>query len=657
MKSQNTLIFLPLFLLVFLADAFLSTSLARQQASPQHFTILHTNDEHSHLIAHPAGDYDPVLTNPTLGGFARLAGAVGMIREQKAALGEPVLLFSGGDIIGGPAFGWLALRDVAPELTLMQAIGYDGITVGNHEYDYNTDVLARYLEAAGYPEAHERTPLLATNTTIPEDHPATRAELQQIHIKTLENGLRVGYFGLIGYDAISVTAFPAPFEFPDPIETARRAVAELHAEDVDVIVAITHAGEGEDAELARQVPGIHVIVGGHTHVALHEPIMEGNTVIVQTGSELRYLGVLELTYDRVEDLVHIRNRENGTPFLKPLDHTVPEDPEIARMVAHYENMLNEMVAELTDGRVADVRQPIAASAFTLPRGPQKTETALGNFITDAMRLVGEEATGRKVDLAVQANGVIRADLVPGQMPWSDGEITFYDLIITTGLGAGLDNNPGYPLVSVYMTEDEVRRAMEISVLLSELLSDTYYLQYSGVRLEYDPDRAILMRIPFTGMPIPTSRAVLNAERFTGEGIQTGEAFEPLRKGGERLFHIITDYYIAGFLPMVGNMLPNLALVLRDENGDPADLDDRIIMHNGSELKVWQAVVAHAMNQEAGAAGLPQIPEIYSASDQRLIIRQTMPLWMWPLAGFVLAVAGLVWFFRSRSRRRHRKNGV
>ncbi|MFN2372173.1 MAG: bifunctional UDP-sugar hydrolase/5'-nucleotidase, partial [Cyclonatronaceae bacterium] len=636
---------------IFVLITAVATSEAQQGTSPLHFTILHTNDEHSHLIAHPAGDYKPDSENPAVGGFARLAGAIGIIRGQKEEAGEPVLLFSGGDIIGGPAFGWLALRDQAPELLLMQALGYDGITVGNHEYDYNTDVLARYLAAAGYPEAHEHTPLLATNTVIPDNHPASRADLQQIHIKTLENGLRVGYFGLIGYDAIRVTAFTDPFGFEDPIETARLAVAELQAEGVDVIVAITHAGEGEDAEMAREVPGIHVIVGGHTHVPLHEPVMEGNTVIVQAGSELRYLGMLELSYDRDEDRVYIRNGENGTPFLKKLDHTVPEDPEIAEMVASYERMLNDMVAGLTNGLVTDVRQTVAASDFTLPRGPQKTETALGNFITDAMRIIGEEATGHKVDMAVQANGVIRADLVPGQTPWSEGEITFYDLIVTTGLGAGLDGNPGYPMVSVYLTEDEVRRAMEISVLLSELLSNTYYLQYSGTRLVYDPDRAILMRVPFVGTPLPTSRAILSAERYTGEGVQQGDSFEPLNKGGNRLFHIITDYYIAGFLPMVGDMLPNLALVLRDENGNPANLDERIIMNNGDELKVWQAVLTYAMDLDTGSGALPEIPEYYRVSDQRLIIRTTLPLWVWPLVGLVVLTGVLVWFIRRRRRRK------
>ncbi|MFU8861595.1 MAG: bifunctional metallophosphatase/5'-nucleotidase [Cyclonatronaceae bacterium] len=639
------------FIAILLLITAISTSRAQQDASPVHFTILHTNDEHSHLIAHPAADFDPSRKNPALGGFARLAGAVSIIREQKAEAGEPVLLFSGGDIIGGPAFGWLSLRDEAPELALMQAIGYDGITVGNHEYDYDTDALAHYLETAGYPDSHKSTPLLATNTTIPDDHPASRAMLQHIHIKTLENGLRVGYFGLIGYDAISVAAFTDPFEFQDPIETARLAVSELHAADVDVIVALTHAGENEDMELARQVPGIHVIVGGHTHVPLFEPILEGNTVIVQAGSELRYLGVLELTYIRDEDRVYIRNRENNTPFLKLLDHSIPVDPGIADRVDYYENLLNGMVADLTDGTVTGIRQPIATSAFTLPRGPQKTETALGNFITDAMRLIGEEATGRKVDLAVQANGVIRADLAPGQMPWSENQVTFYDLILTTGLGAGLDANPGYPMVSVYLTEDEVRRVMEISVLLSELLSDTYYLQYSGARLEYDPDRAILMRIPFKGTPIPTSRAVLSAERFTGEGVQHGDAFVPINKGGDRLFHIVTDYYIAGFLPRVGGMLPNLTLVLRDENGDPANLDDRIIRHKGRELKVWQAVVMHAMNQETGPDDLPQIPAYYQASDQRIILRPAMPLWVWPLTGLILVTGLLIWFFLRRRRKR------
>ncbi|OPL11306.1 MAG: hypothetical protein AVO34_08805 [Firmicutes bacterium ML8_F2] len=103
-------------------------------------TVLHTNDEHSAVIPHsPTVDYHPERENPTVGGFARLASAVRMIRREKESAGEPVLLLSAGDYIGGSPYSWLIPEGVAPELTIMQAIGYDAVTIGNHEYDYGPE--------------------------------------------------------------------------------------------------------------------------------------------------------------------------------------------------------------------------------------------------------------------------------------------------------------------------------------------------------------------------------------------------------------------------------------------------------------------------------------------------------------------------------------
>jgi len=85
--------------------------------------------------------------------------------------GEPVLLLDAGDFLGGSAFAWLALRGYAAELTIMQKMGYDAVAIGNHEYDYGPDVLAQYLLKAGYPEAHQKTLVLASNTEAPPDHP------------------------------------------------------------------------------------------------------------------------------------------------------------------------------------------------------------------------------------------------------------------------------------------------------------------------------------------------------------------------------------------------------------------------------------------------------------------------------------------------------
>lgn len=621
-----------------------------QPAEEFRFTILHTNDEHSHLIPHPAANYRSGEEFSARGGFARLAGMVNQIREEKAETGEPVLLFSGGDIIGGSVFAWLSLYGLAPELNLMQLMGYDGVVIGNHEFDYGPDQLNRYLRIAGYPDANEYTNLLGTNIHPPEDHPLSTAGINQTVLLELENGLTIGIFGLIGEDAIDKTAFPGPIQFSDPFETADQTVRELLDNGADIIISVNHSGEYEDRILAQKVPEIDVIVGGHYHTPLYEPILEGKTVIVQAGSYTEYLGALELTWDPESRQVEPVNHESETPYLIPIDYSIAPDPDILDMVSFYENTLNNWINELTGGIITGIRQTVARSDFSLNSGPPLEESNLGNFITDAMRIVSEEATGKPVDVAVQANGAIRSNIHPGEMDWSDGEITFYDMIMASGLGSGSDGNPGFPIVSFYLTEDEIRRSMEISHLLSELRGDTYFLQFSGVRMDYDPDRAILMSLPFSGTPIPTTRSVLNAELYTGEGIQTnGGNWRQLEKGSEELLHVVTDYYIASFLPLVGELLPDLMIAFKDDQGEPLDLDDAIITRGGSQLKVWQALVEYTAGLPQDEYGTPVIPEYYRYTGDRLVIVNTVPLLFWPAAGIIMLGGIAVYFFIRRKR--------
>ena len=639
MKSKA--IHFPFFLAFFLFSSVLSAQ--NQDGESIRFTILHTNDEHSHLIPHPAIDDHPEHENSAMGGFARLAGAINQIRDQKNEHNEPVLIFSGGDILGGPAFGWLPLKEgLAPEMNFFHEIGYDAITIGNHEFDYGPDVFASYLQAAGYPEASERTVILGTNTRPPGDHPLSEMGIKNHYIKELENGVKIGLLGLLGEDAINKTAVPGPVNFEDPIRSAQKAVEALRESGADIIISVNHSGVYEDRILAREVPEIDIIVGGHSHTSLFEPVIEEGTVIVQAGSYLRYLGVLELEWNRVSGEISIRNESNGTPFLKPMDANTPEDETIAEMVNEYRAILNDWVYELTGGSVSDIAQPIAESSFAIRGGRERNETPIGNYITDAMMLAAETATGKNVDVAVQANGAIRAEIKPGQEEWSEGLISFYDLVMATGLGSGKDGNPGYPLVSFYLTEAEVRNALELSILLSELMDNSYFLQYSGLRKMFDPDRAVLMRIPFTGTPIPTSRAVLGAELIRSDG-----EFHPIRKSNEELLHVVTDYYIAGFLPLVGDVVPNLAIELKNENGEPVKLDETVISREGNELKVWQAVLQYTLSHELGENGLPVIPADYETTQDRMRQVQTLPLWIWPALILFLIAAVIIYFFRRR----------
>ncbi len=614
-----------------------------------YFCILHTNDMHSELIPHsPAVDYRHGEEDPTVGGFARLATAVDEIRETKREEGEPVLLIDAGDFLGGAPFAWLALDGYAAELTILQEMGYDAVTIGNHEYDYGADVLAQYLIQAGYPEAHEKTLVLASNTEAPSDHPLAAHNLhRKTGIFELENGLKVGVFGLIGKDAVLVMGDSGDVQFLDQHGVARHAVDELKEQGANVIVAISHSGVDEDQELAQKVPGINIIIGGHCHTALFEPVLQGTTIIVQAGSLGEYLGQLELAYNCNTGEVRVRNEEGDHPFLIPIDSSLACDPPIDALVQEYTFILNAYINEITDGEFDDIMSTVAGSDFILSSLPLFSETAFGNFVTDAMRFVAQEFTGKRVDIAGQANGNIRNSIFPGTMEHSAGNISFYEIVEATGVGRGRDGYPGCPIASVYLTGEEVRRVLEITVLLQKFIGDSYFLHFSGLRYSYNPANAVLLTIPFVNLPIPTTRAVTSTELYTGDGIQpvNSEGYIPLKRRDDELYHLVTDAYLLLFLPMVTDMLPQLEIVTKNADGEPVPLDriDELIIHHadGRELKVWEAVVIYAAAQISGTDGISRIPDYYAGTAGRINKTWTFPLVWWLILILAVIVGGIV----------------
>lgn len=638
----------------------LSPACAAEQGAELYFTILHTNDEHSSLIPHsPAIDYHPELENKTVGGYARLATVVGRIRKEKAAAGEPVLLLSAGDFIGGSPYSWLVPAGHSPEISLIHQLGYDAATIGNHEFDYGSDNLVAYLRRAGYPEANEKTVLLASNMEVPAGHPAAGL-FKEYQLLELENGLKVGLFGLIGRDAVSVAASPEPIKFADQHQTAKKMVSRLRGEGADVVVAITHAGVEEDRALARAVSGINVIVGGHCHTALSVPIQEEETIIVQAGSQLSHLGMLELAYDPRTERLRIRNRGSGgsgQPYLIPLDWECPLDPEVEALIAEHTEALNGLVGELTRGRFQDVMETVMISDFVIPTLPLQ-ESPFGNFITDAMRLVAGAKLGKRVDVALQANGSIRGSITPGSLPGSRGHVPFYDLVELIGLGMGPEGTAGYPIVSFYVTGEELRRALEVAVLLPELYGDSFFLQFSGLRYQYNPANAILFTVPFINQPIPTTRAVTKAEIYTGEGVQGSDdkGYKLLKRGDQELYHVVTDLYIVSFLPMVGKILPHLEIVLKDADGNPVgeeNLEKLIVYDQGRELKVWQAVVEYAAGQLLNEEGLPQASTYYEETSGRINPVQGVRYFTYLLLGLLLiGVAIVLLIIRRQIKKQH-----
>lgn len=629
------------------------------------FTILHTNDEHSALIPHTPAIEPGVKTTdespPSFGAFARLSKVVDEIREEKKEKNESVFLLNAGDFLGGSPFSWLVLEGYAAEIELMQEIGYDAALLGNHEFDYGAQKLAEYLREAGYPQASKNTTILSKNIEVPQEHPLKKEELYEpFIIKEIGDDVKLGVFGLLGEDAYLTIKRNENISLIQPIEAAEEAVDKLNEEGVDVIAALTHAGVEEDKELASKVEGIDIIVGGHSHDALFEPIKKEDTLIVQAGEMLRYLGKLELSYDKTTGEVTPRKEENKSSFLLPINSTLAYCPEVYSKVKKYKEIINDVVAEKTKGDYESILQPVATSSFEIPDYPLGKETPAGNYVTDAMRLMSGEIKEERVDVALQAGGSVRKGIVPKTNESSDGEISFYDMAEVASLGSGEDGRGGYPIVSFYLTGRELKTGLEVAVLMDRFMGDDYFLHFSGVEYKYDIDDSVVFTIPVLDIPIPSMSAVKEARVYKGEGVQPplGEEGEFESVKGDKLYHVVTDSYLLSFLPMAGEMLPFFDVGPKDKEGEvfsPDETGEMKLDYKGRELKTWDTLVKYASTHPKEEEGLPVIPDYYSEVRKRGEKLDTFSIGWGALLGIVTLLLVFFYLFKGRIKRSSKKS--
>ena len=245
----------------FIAAALLALLLpagAHAQSSIARLTILHTNDTHGHLLPFsyptivPAGsDIERLSARRDIGGIARRAALVQKIRTEQKGRGIPVWFVDIGDFSDGTPFSteYRGEADVAA----MNAAGYDFSTFGNHEFNSPLAQLQKLLRSTKHP-------VLLANAV----DRVTKKPLGETWQVAQIGSLRVGLFGLVTRESATYPAAREGVDILDEISTAKSIVETLRRQ-ADVIVLLSHAGEGTDQTLAAEVPGIDVIVGGHSH--------------------------------------------------------------------------------------------------------------------------------------------------------------------------------------------------------------------------------------------------------------------------------------------------------------------------------------------------------------------------------------------------------
>jgi len=396
-------------LLVVFSLIFLLVSPTPLLAKVYHLTILHTNDHHGHFAK-----FDPYPVKD-VGGLAAQSTLINIVRAEVQKAGGHTLLLSAGDVnTGVPESDMLGAE---PDFTIMNVLGYDAMVLGNHEFDKLRGVLMKQRAWAGFP-------FLSANV-VKKD---TGKSLVDSYMIKEFNGLKVAIFGLTTEET-PILVLPSnveDLEFKSTIETAKKVVPILRKE-ADLVIALTHLGfyEGSgvgykaagDFRLAREVQGIDVIVGGHSHTAVRVPRVIGKTLIVQAGEWSTYVGRLDLTIESDTDEV--------------IEYAYRLIPVNMKRRVKYENKKYYMYTDkgyVEDKEILETIKPSMAKAdkaLSLVVGEALVrlngsrdfirfkETNLANLITDSMCA----KTG--AEIALQNAGGIRADIAPGTITYRD----------------------------------------------------------------------------------------------------------------------------------------------------------------------------------------------------------------------------------------------
>ena len=363
-------------------------------------TILHTNDFHARF--EPISKYDGPCgaddntAGECFGGTARLVTA---IQEAKARTNNAILV-DGGDQFQGTLFYSYYKGQMAAEM--MNKLGYDGMTVGNHEFDDGPEVLASFMSAVNFP-------ILMSNADVSAE-PLLADKLAKSTVIE-RGGEKIGLIGLTPEDTDELASPGDNVKFSDPVTAVQGEVDRLTAMGVNKIIVLSHSSYAIDQKVAAETTGVDVIVGGHSNTLLSNtneraegpyPTMVGNTAIVQAYAYGKYLGELNVTFDDAGNIT----QATGEPIL--IDAAVAEDAEtVAR--------ISEMAAPLEEIRnkiVADTAEPIGGDRAVC----RAQECSMGNLIADAMLA---RVADQGVSVAIQNGGGIRASIDVGQVTMGD----------------------------------------------------------------------------------------------------------------------------------------------------------------------------------------------------------------------------------------------
>ena len=371
--------------------------------------ILHTNDVHSRIEEIDAFDStcdaETSAAGECFGGVARIATKINELRDQITADGGHVIVLDAGDQYQGSLFYTTYKGEEVVEF--MNAIGYDAMAIGNHEFDDGNEGLNVLLEGADFP-------VISSNLDLSQSD-LLKDKVERALVLDV-GGDRVGIISALAMDTPETASPGDDVIFVDDMESLKAGVQELTEQGVDKIIALTHVGYLRDQDFAAEVAGLDAVVGGHSHTLLGD--MDGaegpyptlvagpdgvEVPVVTAYAYSKYIGHLTLTFDDAGNVTDIA----GQPVL--LDASVEPD---AGLLARVQEMAAP-IEELRQQVVAQTAAPIDGDRVNC----RARECEMGSLVADAML---DRVRDQGISIAIANGGGLRASIDAG--PVTMGEV-------------------------------------------------------------------------------------------------------------------------------------------------------------------------------------------------------------------------------------------
>ena len=606
MRKLFSRLLLPFLIVIFLLPLS-GTAAAAPEPTGKQVDVLFLHDTHSHLNSFLTVENGQDVT---MGRFAHIRTLITQAKEKN----PDTLILDAGDFSMGTLVQTIFHTD-APELRMLGALECDATTLGNHEFDYRSSGLAGALNAAG--ESGDPVPAMVLCNIDWESMEAEGlTEDQQLlkdafaaygmrdYIVLTKGDVRIAVLGVFGEDSLAC-APTCVLKFQDIKEAAARTVKEIReTEDVDMIVCVSHSGTNEDPAksedelLAKAVPEIDLIISGHSHTTLEQPLRYGSTYIVSCGSYARNLGSLSMS--QTPDGRWTMENYDLIPITEAIE---PDRLAQEKIDSLMEKVDSSYLSQFGYTRGQVLAQNTVKFSTSEDLYSLHEEHNLGNLLADAFAYTVNHADtpdNHPVDVAIVPSGCVRDT-------FATGDITVEDVFNVYSLGIGADGIPGYPLISIYLTGEELKTGAEIDASVSDFMPSAR-LYLSGIHFSFNPNRLILNKV--------TDCYMVDDD---GNRIEIED---------DKLYRVVCDLYSGQMLGAVTDVSYGILSVQpKFADGTPIeDIEDAIITTGGREVKAWAAIAGYLDSlEDTDGDGISDMPEYYAGTQGRKIVEDSKAL--------------------------------